>query len=72
MGTFGKVSKSLGLALISVGAFAVPQSAQAGCAQTYRICMINASDLETFWERTAAGVDCGIEFAGCVRRAVFG
>jgi hypothetical protein len=72
MGTFGKASRSLGLALVAAGAFAVPESAQAGCAATLRICLLDASNLPTIDQRSAAGFDCGVEFVGCVRRTVLG
>jgi hypothetical protein len=43
---------------------AMPRSP--GCTATLVICMQEAGDLPTATQRSAAGLDCGIEYAACV------
>ncbi len=50
---------------------AVPAEALASrtsCFSNYYRCMNNASELDGFWRRSAAGMDCYIDLASCVYR----
>jgi hypothetical protein len=37
-----------------------------GCTATLVICMNDAAELPTFFQRTVAGLDCNIEYSACV------
>jgi hypothetical protein len=41
----------------------------AGCIQGYAECLVKASDLETWWQRSAAGIDCYLDAVSCLRSA---
>jgi hypothetical protein len=54
---------------------AVPAEAlpsRTSCFQGYYYCMDDASQLDTFWRRAAAGMDCYVDLTTCVRDAIFG
>ncbi|HEX9304602.1 MAG TPA: hypothetical protein VGA31_09165 [Thermoanaerobaculia bacterium] len=57
-----------GLALASGLAVAAPLHAN-NCIQSYAECLVRAADLETWWQRSAAGIDCYLDGVACVRRA---
>ena len=57
-----------GLALAAGMATAAPASA-ADCIRFYASCLVQASDLGTWWERSAAGVDCYLDAVSCLREA---
>ena len=57
-----------GLALASGLAVAVPLHANS-CIQGYAQCLFRAADLETWWQRSAAGIDCYLDTVYCLRRA---
>ena len=41
----------------------------ASCVQGYVVCLVDASDLDTWWERTAAGIDCYLDAVSCLKGA---
>ena len=41
----------------------------ATCIQTYAQCLVAASDLPTWWERSSAGIDCYLDTVACLKRA---
>jgi hypothetical protein len=41
----------------------------ASCVQNYAQCLVDASDLGTWWERTAAGIDCYLDTVHCLKGA---
>jgi hypothetical protein len=47
---------------------ATPAEARSGCFQTYYDCMNDASQLDNFWRRAAAGLDCYVDLASCLYR----
>lgn len=49
----------------------VAPASGASCVRQYVQCLVAASDLETWWERTAAGLDCYLDAVACVRAAYF-
>ena len=57
-----------GLALASGLAVAAPLHANS-CIQSYAECLVRAADLQTWWQRSAAGIDCYLDGVACVRRA---
>jgi hypothetical protein len=55
--------------LVGVLGEAVPAEAlysRTSCFQNYYGCMNDASQLDTFWRRAAAGMDCYLDLAACV------
>lgn len=56
------------LALAAGLAAAAPASG-ASCIQGYALCLVDASDLGTWWERTAAGIDCYLDAVACLKGA---
>ena len=57
-----------GLALAAGMATAAPAPA-ADCIRFYAGCLVRASDLGTWWERSAAGIDCYLDTVSCLKRA---
>lgn len=56
------------LALVAGLAIAAPVQG-ASCVQGYAQCLVDASDLDTWWERTAAGIDCYLDTVACLKGA---
>jgi len=51
------------------GFVAAPRPAMAvGCTTDLLDCYTRAAKVDSFWYRSAAGLDCEIDYAGCVRR----
>lgn len=57
----------LALALIASRSSAVSQSS---CFRNYYVCANSAANLDNFWRRSAAGLDCAVDLAACVRGAL--
>lgn len=49
----------------------VPSARAANCIQNYAECLVRAADLDTWWLRSAAGIDCYLDAVACVRAAYF-
>lgn len=52
------------------GSLATPRPARAeggGCTTQLMDCYVAAAKIDDFWYRTAAGIDCEIDYAACVR-----
>lgn len=58
------------LALAAGLATAAPAQG-ASCIRNYADCLVRAADYQTWWERTAAGLDCYLDAVACVRGAYF-
>lgn len=54
---------------LAAGLTAVAPAQGAGCIQFYAGCLVRASDLGTWWERSAAGIDCYLDTVSCLWRA---
>ena len=55
---------------IALAAFvAAPPARANSCIQFYAECLVRASDLGTWYQRSAAGVDCYLDTVACLRRA---
>jgi len=65
------VKKFVFLAVILIG-FAAPRSASAGCTVDLLDCYGRAAGIDSFWYRTAAGLDCELDYTDCVRRRLLG
>lgn len=48
-----------------------PPAHAANCIQNYAECLVRAADLDTWWQRSAAGIDCYLDAVACVRAAYF-
>lgn len=48
------------------------QQAEAGCTTTLADCYQKAANIDSFWYRWAAGIDCELDFVECVRIKVIG
>ena len=54
---------------VTAGLAAAAPAQGAGCIQFYAECLVRASDLPTWWQRSSAGVDCYLDTVACLRRA---
>jgi hypothetical protein len=54
------------------GAIAVPRPAVAGCTTELADCYLRAARVDSFWYRWATGLDCEIDYTGCVRTRLLG
>jgi hypothetical protein len=41
------------------------------CILNYAECLVRAADLDTWWQRSAAGIDCYLDTVACIRRSFF-
>ena len=60
--------------LVGVLGEAAPAEALASrtsCFSNYYTCMDNASQLDGFWRRAAAGGDCFVDLAICIKESLF-
>ena len=65
--------KKILLALVVLAGFvAVPRTAMAGCTTDLADCYERAAKIDSFWYRWAAGLDCEIDYAECVRIKLIG
>ncbi|MEO8348918.1 MAG: hypothetical protein ABI610_08405 [Acidobacteriota bacterium] len=55
-------------ALALVTGLASPTQIRADCLVTYADCVDAASEEDTFWRRSAAGLRCYTEFISCLQR----
>lgn len=44
-----------------------PAPARANCLVEYADCVDAASELNSFWKRSAAGIVCFVDFIGCLQ-----
>ena len=49
-------------------AAATPATANT-CIRFYGECLVQASELPTWWQRSSAGIDCYLDTVACLRRA---
>ena len=69
------MGKWLVLGALALAAIAFsPRSAAAaeGCTTTLANCYQAAANVDSFWMRWAAGLDCELDFAECVRIKLIG
>jgi hypothetical protein len=65
------VKKLVFLGVILIG-LAAPRPASAGCTIRLFDCYGRAAAVDSFWYRTAAGLDCELDYAECVRLKLLG
>jgi hypothetical protein len=41
------------------------------CILNYAECLVRAADLDAWWQRSAAGLDCYLDTVACIRGAYF-
>lgn len=66
------VRKILMAALLLGGLAAAPRPAMAGCTTDLADCYEAAAKIDSFWYRWAAGLDCELDYAECVRIKLIG
>jgi hypothetical protein len=66
------VKKILLTVVVLSGLLAAPRSAMAGCTTTLADCYTTAAKIDSFWYRWAAGLDCELDYAECVRIMLLG
>jgi len=65
--------KKMVLALVVLsGVIAAPRPAMAGCTTDLADCYEAAAKVDGFWYRWAAGLDCELDYAECVRIKLIG
>lgn len=58
---------ALVIALVSSSSYALEN--RSGCFAAYYDCANTAANLDNFWKRSAAGMDCAVDLARCVKEA---
>jgi hypothetical protein len=68
------VNKMLLTLVVLSGLLAIPRSAMAskGCTTSLANCYSAAAAIDSFWYRWAAGLDCELDYAECVRIKLVG
>jgi len=66
------VKKILFAAIVLMGSVAVPRQAMAGCTTDLADCYGAAAQIDSFWYRWAAGLDCELDYAECARVKLVG
>ena len=54
---------------LAAGLVTALPAAGASCVRVYAQCLVAASDLDSWWERSAAGIDCYLDAVACLRGA---
>ena len=60
------------LVLAAMSATTQPIYARAACATELADCYQRAANIDSFWYRWAAGLDCELDFVECVRIKLIG
>jgi hypothetical protein len=66
------VKKVLVTMAVLCGFLAIPPSAAASCTSTLGDCYTAAAKIDSFWYRWAAGLECELDYAECVRMMLVG
>jgi hypothetical protein len=66
------VKKVLLMSVVLGALVAAPRSAMAGCTTQLGDCYQSAAQIDSFWYRWAAGLDCELDYAECVRVKLLG
>ena len=59
-------------ALLMAALVVAPRPAKAGCTTDLLDCYTRAATIDSFWYRTAAGLNCELDYADCLRLALVG
>ncbi len=66
------MNKVLLTVAVLFGFLAIPSSATASCTSTLGDCYTAAAKIDSFWYRWAAGLDCELDYAECIRMLLVG
>ena len=66
------VKKTLFALVVLCGFVGAPRPAIAGCTTDLADCYFAAAQIDSFWYRWAAGLDCELDYTECVRIKVVG
>ena len=66
------VKKTLLALVVLAGFAATPRPAMAGCSTDLLDCYGRAAGIDSFWYRSAAGLDCELDYTDSVRRRLIG
>jgi hypothetical protein len=66
------VKKIMFCVFVLTGGVAAPRPAMAGCSMDLLDCYTRAAGIDSFWYRTAAGLDCELDYADCLRQRMVG
>ena len=58
--------------IVMSGLVTSPRVVFAGCNGDLLDCYGRAAQIDNFWYRTAAGLDCELDYASCLRLAMIG
>jgi len=58
--------------IVMSGLVMMPRVVFAGCNGDLLDCYGRAAQIDNFWYRTAAGLDCELDYAACLRLAMIG
>jgi hypothetical protein len=58
--------------VLLAGVAAAPRPAMAGCTTDLADCYARAAQVDSFWYRWAAGLDCELDYTECVRIKLIG
>ena len=67
-----KFSTTLAIAIVAATFLFGATPSQAGCFQQYAATVSDCANLGSFIDRSACGLDAGVELTGCVRRTILG
>jgi hypothetical protein len=56
---------------VTAGLAAAAPAQGSTCILNYAECLVRAADLDTWWQRSAAGLDCYLDTVACIRGAYF-
>jgi hypothetical protein len=66
------VKKLVLCVVVLTGFMGVSRTAMAGCSSDLLDCYTAAARIDSFWYRTAAGIDCEFAYADCLRQVLIG
>jgi hypothetical protein len=66
------VKKVLWVLVLLAGFVAAPRPAMAGCVNDLVDCYGRAAAIDSFWYRWAAGINCELDYADCIRALMIG
>ena len=66
------VKKMLMTLAVIASCLAAERPALAGCTTDLADCYVRAARVDSFWYRWATGLDCELDYVGCVRTRLKG
>jgi hypothetical protein len=68
----GMPKKVLFTMVVLAGLIGAPRMAVAGCMSDLGDCYVRAANVDGFWYRWAAGIDCELTYVDCTRTLLVG